>query len=195
MWASQQNSSQLSNKKQQKQEKVSLAVSFRPENFIPGLVIGFIFGMLLDLSKPGKNYVKKKNFLPRKPQEQVSVSSDGDQDLKLVLVVRQDLKMGSGKIASQCAHAATGMYAELMQSDRHLLRKWEQCGQPKIVVTCKNQQEMNKLWEVAENTGLPTFVVADAGRTQVSAGSKTVLAIGPGPKSLVDSVTGKQRLL
>lgn len=84
MWASQQNSSQLSNKKQQKQEKVSLAVSFRPENFIPGLVIGFIFGMLLDLSKPGKNYVKKKNFLPRKPQEQVSVSSDGDQDLKLV---------------------------------------------------------------------------------------------------------------
>lgn len=54
---------------------------------------------------------------------------------------------------------------------------------------------MNKLWEVAENTGLPTFVVADAGRTQVSAGSKTVLAIGPGPKSLVDSVTGKQRLL
>lgn len=110
-------------------------------------------------------------------------------------MVRQDLKMGSGKIASQCAHAATGMYAELMQSDRHLLRKWEQCGQPKIVVTCKNQQEMNKLWEVAENTGLPTFVVADAGRTQVSAGSKTVLAIGPGPKSLVDSVTGKQRLL
>ncbi|KAL9440258.1 hypothetical protein AB3S75_019005 [Citrus x aurantiifolia] len=195
MWASQQNSSQLSNKKQQKQEKVSLAVSFRPENFIPGLVIGFIFGVLLDLSKPAKNYVKKKNFLPRKLQEQVSVSSDGDQDLKLVLVVRQDLKMGSGKIASQCAHAATGMYAELMQSDRHLLRKWEQCGQPKIVVTCKNQQEMNKLWEVAENTGLPTFVVADAGRTQVSAGSKTVLAIGPGPKYLVDSVTGKQRLL
>lgn len=26
----------------------------------------------------------------------------------------------------------------------------------------------NKLWEVAENTGLPTFVVADAGRTQVT---------------------------
>ncbi|KHN18162.1 Peptidyl-tRNA hydrolase 2, mitochondrial [Glycine soja] len=113
----------------------------------------------------------------------------------MVLVVRQDLKMKSGKIASQCAHAATGMYAELMQSDRYLLRRWEQCGQPKIVVTCRNQQEMNKLAEAAESIGLPTFVVADAGRTQVSAGSKTVLAVGPGPKSSVDSVTGRLPLL
>ncbi|XP_039052531.1 peptidyl-tRNA hydrolase 2, mitochondrial-like [Hibiscus syriacus] len=84
-----------------------------------------------------------------------------------VLVVRQDLKMKSGKITSQCAHRNTGMYAELMYSDRSLLRQWEDCGQPKIVVTCRNQQEMNKLREAAENIGLPTFVVADAGRTQV----------------------------
>ncbi|KAL6547557.1 hypothetical protein OROHE_009262 [Orobanche hederae] len=37
----------------------------------------------------------------------------------------------------------------------------------------------NKLRDAAETIGLPTFTVADAGRTQVSAGSKTVLAIGP----------------
>lgn len=53
----------------------------------------------------------------------------------------------------------------------------------------------NKLRDAAEGIGLPTFVVADAGRTQVSAGSKTVLAIGPGPKVVVDSVTGKLNLL
>ncbi|OIW21059.1 hypothetical protein TanjilG_28505 [Lupinus angustifolius] len=86
--------------------------------------------------------------------------------------------MKPGKIASQCAHAATGMYAELMQ--RSILRRWEQCGQAKIVVTCRNQQEMNNLKEAADSIGLPTFVVADAGRTQVLAGSKTVLAVGPG---------------
>ncbi|OMO86660.1 Peptidyl-tRNA hydrolase, PTH2 [Corchorus olitorius] len=91
------------------------------------------------------------------------------QTTNKVLVVRQDLKMRSGKIASQCAHAATGMYAELMQR--------------------------NKIQEAAENIGLPTFVVADAGRTQVAAGSKTVLAVGPGPKMAVDSVTGKLNLL
>ncbi|EOY29763.1 Peptidyl-tRNA hydrolase II (PTH2) family protein isoform 2 [Theobroma cacao] len=193
MWASTRNSSQPT--KLQKQERERLGVSFRPENFIPGLVLGFIFGLLLDLSKPSKTPSKKKNFLPGKLQEEDFVSTNADQYLKMVLVVRQDLKMKSGKIASQCAHAATGMYAELMKSDRSLLRQWEDCGQPKIVVTCRNQQEMNKLREAAENIGLPTFVVADAGRTQVSAGSKTVLAIGPGPKVAVDSVTGKLNLL
>ncbi|KAG6608093.1 peptidyl-tRNA hydrolase 2, mitochondrial isoform X1 [Cucurbita pepo subsp. pepo] len=189
-------SSNSSRKKQQvKPEKEWLSVSFRPENFIPGLVIGFIAGFLLDLSKPSKGNAKKGYFLPSKYQQISPASNNGDQELKLVLVVRQDLKMGSGKIASQCAHAATGLYAQLMQSHRNLLRQWELCGQPKIVVTCKNQQEMNKLKDAAENVGLPTFVVADAGRTQVSAGSKTVLAIGPGPKEFIDAVTGKLRLL
>ncbi|XP_021606368.1 peptidyl-tRNA hydrolase 2, mitochondrial isoform X2 [Manihot esculenta] len=189
MWNSSRNPSQLSSKKQQKQEKGGLAESFRLENFIPGLIIGFIFGLLMDLTNPPKNYAKKKKALPGKPQQQSLASNNGDQELKMmenclwqVLVVRQDLKMGSGKIASQCAHAATGMYSELMQSQRSLLSRWEQRGQPKIVVTCKNQQEMNKLEEAADSIGLPTFVVADAGRTQVSAGSKTVLAIGPGGK-------------
>ncbi|XP_012446035.1 uncharacterized protein LOC105769742 [Gossypium raimondii] len=195
MWAPTRNSSQPSNKKLQKQGSALLGVSFKPENFIPGLVIGFILGLFLDLSKPTKTLSKKKNFLSGKLRELDLVSYNADQDLKMVLVVRQDLKMKAGKIASQCAHAATGIYAELMHSDRSLLREWEDCGQPKIVVTCRNQQEMNKLRDAAEGIGLPTFVVADAGRTQVSAGSKTVLAIGPGPNVVVDSVTGKLNLL
>ncbi|EFJ38213.1 hypothetical protein SELMODRAFT_73999, partial [Selaginella moellendorffii] len=97
-----------------------------------------------------------------------------------VLVVRMDLKMGGGKIASQCAHAAVGIYSDLMQSNRSLLSKWESCGQPKIVVSCKHEPEMNDLKAKAERAGLPTFTIADAGRTQVAAGSKTVLVIGPG---------------
>ncbi|GAU14241.1 hypothetical protein TSUD_308010 [Trifolium subterraneum] len=185
--------SNIKSRQQQQQQKEKgewLSGNFKLENFIPGLVIGFICGFLIDLSKPTTNNLSKKIFSSSKLQhQQHSVSSNGDQDLKMVLVVRQDLKMRTGKIASQCAHAATGMYAELTRSDRSLLRQWEQCGQPKIVVSCKNQQEMNKLMESAESIGLPTFVVADAGRTQVSAGSKTVLAVGPG-KALAKSNSG-----
>ncbi|XP_059275018.1 uncharacterized protein LOC132635820 isoform X2 [Lycium barbarum] len=192
--------SSTSHSSKKKEEKEWLGASFKPENFIPGIVIGFILGLLLDLTKPSKsstsNTLKKtSHLLSRNHPEKILASSKADEDLKMVLVVRQDLKMAQGKVASQCAHAATGMYADLMQSDRYLLRQWEQCGQPKIVVTCKNQQEMNKLKEAAENIGLPTFVVADAGRTQVASGSRTVLAVGPGSKSAVDSVTGKLRLL
>jgi PTH2 family peptidyl-tRNA hydrolase len=38
-------------------------------------------------------------------------------------------------------------------------------------------------------------VVEDAGRTQVAAGSCTVIAIGPAPESAVNTVTGALRLL
>ena len=47
----------------------------------------------------------------------------------------------------------------------------------------------------ASSLGMPTYIVCDAGRTQIAAGSQTVLAIGPAPKSLVDQVTGHLRLL
>lgn len=169
--------------------------SIKPESFLPGLAIGFLLGLLVTLPK---NFRRITNTGAKNARVNSTrpVRSDGNGDeVKMVFVVRQDLKMGAGKIASQCAHAATGTYGALIRSQKALLNKWEQCGQPKIVVTCKNQQEMNKLQAVAENIGLPTFIVADAGRTQVSAGSRTVLAIGPGTKAVVDSVTGKLRLL
>ncbi|XP_058114947.1 uncharacterized protein LOC131257951 isoform X2 [Magnolia sinica] len=188
------NPSQHSKSQQQKNQEPWFAVSIKPQNMIPGLIIGFLLGFLIDLSAPHKRNTRNNSFSNLKRQQQL-ISDGCDEELKMVLVVRQDLKMGAGKIASQCAHAATGMYSELIQSQRSLLRQWEQCGQPKIVVTCKNQQEMNKLQGAACSIGLPTFVVADAGRTQVMAGSKTVLAIGPGRKASVDSVTGKLRLL
>ncbi|XP_068643209.1 uncharacterized protein [Aristolochia californica] len=177
-------------KKRQKEE-TWLASTLKPENFIPGLIVGFLLGLFVDF--PAKSARGKS--LPNSCTQQKGVSQGGDDELKMVLVVRQDLKMGTGKIASQCAHAASGMYAELMKSQVSVLTRWEQCGQPKIVVTCKNQQEMNKLKDAAERIGLPTFIVADAGRTQVLAGSKTVLAIGPGKRASVDSITGKLRLL
>ncbi|KAL3746772.1 hypothetical protein ACJRO7_015672 [Eucalyptus globulus] len=171
---------------QQKQGEEWLGLNFRPQNYIPGLVVGFILGRVVDLTKPAKNPVRRRNLLPGKHKEVSLVSSGGEQELKM---------MGPGKVASQCAHAAMGMYAELMQSNQFLLRQWEQCGQPKIVCTCKNQQEMNHLREASESAGLPTFVVTDAGRTQVAAGSRTLLAIGPGPKASVDLITGKLCLL
>jgi len=41
---------------------------------------------------------------------------------------------------------------------------------------------------------LPFYTVHDAGRTEVAAGSATVLAIA-GPEGMVDQVTGQLRLL
>lgn len=57
---------------------------------------------------------------------------------------------------------------------------------------CVTQAE---LASKALQRGLPAYIVQDAGRTQIAAGSQTVLAIGPGPKSVIDSVTGHLSLL
>ncbi|KAL5229414.1 hypothetical protein ABZP36_028190 [Zizania latifolia] len=191
-----------------KGEEPWLAASLRPGNFLPGLAIGFLLGLLVDLSSSWRPK-SAPALAPAAPAsrgyKRTGGSSSagggtGGEELKMVLVVRQDLKMGAGKIASQCALVSnnqnlTRSAPDLQFSNRGLLRQWEQFGQAKIVLTCKNQLEMNRLKESAEHRGIPTFVVADAGRTQILAGSKTVLAVGPGRKADIDSVTGKLRLL
>lgn len=47
----------------------------------------------------------------------------------------------------------------------------------------------------AKAAGIGTYIVFDAGRTQIPAGSQTVLAIGPAPKSQIDQITGHLKLL
>eukprot|EP00899_Mesostigma_viride_P027949 jgi/Mesvir1/8339/Mv12600-RA.1 len=111
-----------------------------------------------------------------------------------ILVVRQDLKMGKGKIAAQCCHAAVGVF-EKMQQRPQLLRRWQQCGQAKVVVKCDTEAELLQLHEEARSLLLPTYVVQDAGRTQIAAGSLTVLAIGPAPVDVLNTVTSHLKLM
>lgn len=56
-----------------------------------------------------------------------------DDYFKLVLVVRNDLKMGKGKVAAQCAHAAVAAY-KLAKKHPHTLKAWENNGQTKITL-------------------------------------------------------------
>ncbi|KAM0794720.1 peptidyl-tRNA hydrolase PTH2-domain-containing protein [Usnea florida] len=128
------------------------------------------------------------------------------EECKLVLVVRTDLGMGKGKIAAQCAHAALACYKRLSTSPttsptpnrtttHPLLTRWEAAGQPKIAVQVPSLSEMQFLEAQATSLGLCARVIHDAGRTQVASGSATVLGVGPGPRSVVDRVTGGLKLL
>ncbi len=75
------------------------------------------------------------------------------------------------------------------------MSRWERFGQAKIAVQIKGQDEILALMGTARSLGVTAEVVADAGRTQIEAGSLTVLGVGPAPKSLVDKVTGGLKLL
>lgn len=56
-----------------------------------------------------------------------------NQDCKLVLVVRNDLKMGKGKIVAQCAHAAVAAY-KTAKKYPPIIKAWENSGQVKVTV-------------------------------------------------------------
>lgn len=52
-----------------------------------------------------------------------------------------------------------------------------------------------QLQAAAREQDIPCYLVTDAGRTQIAAGSRTVLAIGPWGKSRLDTLTGHLKLL
>ncbi|XP_063058143.1 peptidyl-tRNA hydrolase 2, mitochondrial-like [Engraulis encrasicolus] len=112
----------------------------------------------------------------------------------MTLVVRRDLNMGKGKVAAQCAHAAVNAYKELLKRDPNLLKRWELCGQPKVVVKADTEECLLELHRRAKESGLITSLIQDAGRTQTAPGTRTVLAVGPGPGGVVDKVTGHLKL-
>mmetsp|Transcript_22909 Transcript_22909/g.35856 ORF Transcript_22909/g.35856 Transcript_22909/m.35856 type:complete len:271 (-) Transcript_22909:101-913(-) len=116
------------------------------------------------------------------------------QSLKMVLCVRKDLKMTTGKIASQCCHAALGAYTTF-SGNPGLLQGWEAAGQPKIVVQIPSLGAMRSIQRSCQLSGIHTFEVQDAGRTQVMQGSATVLACGPASNAALDSITGRLHLL
>ena len=150
--------------------------------------------------------------------QDLSIFPDNKEECKLVLVVRNDLGMGRGidyphpssllspahpsllgKISAQCSHATLSNYISLQSSSPNspnpLLSRWSRHGQPKIVLQTSSAEELQLLQATALSMGLCANIVHDAGRTQIAAGSATVLGVGPGPKGVVDAVTGGLKLL
>ncbi|XP_012503879.1 PREDICTED: peptidyl-tRNA hydrolase 2, mitochondrial isoform X2 [Propithecus coquereli] len=115
-------------------------------------------------------------------------------EYKMILVVRTDLKMGKGKVAAQCSHAAVSAYKQVQRRNPEVLRQWEYCGQPKVVVKAPDEETLVELLTHAKMLGLIVSLIQDAGRTQIAPGSRTVLGIGPGPADLIDKVTGHLKL-
>ncbi|XP_065114679.1 peptidyl-tRNA hydrolase 2, mitochondrial [Paramisgurnus dabryanus] len=122
-----------------------------------------------------------------------SVMGDSGE-FKMILVVRTDLKMGKGKVAAQCSHAAVSGYKQVQRRNPELLKQWEYCGQPKVVVKAPDEDCLLELLTHAKAVGLPVSLIQDAGRTQIAPGSRTVLGVGPGPADLIDQVTGHLKL-
>ena len=119
-------------------------------------------------------------------------------EYKQVIVVRRDLKMGRGKAAAQVAHASCEAIFTILSSGRsdwvRWLEAWRSTGQMKVVLRADSLDELLYIKRRADESGLPTSLVRDAGRTQLEPGTITCIAIGPAPSEAIDRITGNLKL-
>ncbi len=115
--------------------------------------------------------------------------------VKQIILVREDLELSKGKLCVQVAHGSVG--AALISQKRFpsYFKKWIEEGQKKVVVTCKDIEEILSIKQTSDERFLPTYLVKDAGLTEVPPGTITTLAIGPSPSKLIDAITGSLPLL
>ncbi|KAI9558504.1 hypothetical protein GHT06_015292 [Daphnia sinensis] len=173
---------------------IQLIEDFVNPSFLAGLSCGIISSALI--YRLLANDVPTN--LPKNEDDELAYGgpiNNSGQTYKLLLVVRNDLKMGKGKIAAQCSHAAVAAYKQILHKDPEMLKWWENYGQPKIVVKVDSEEELLSIATISRSKGLLTSVVRDAGRTQIAPGSKTVLAIGPATTEAIDEVTCHLKLL
>ncbi|MBI5347340.1 MAG: peptidyl-tRNA hydrolase [Candidatus Aenigmarchaeota archaeon] len=110
---------------------------------------------------------------------------------KQVIVIRSGLKMSKGKTAVQACHACIGA-AE--KTSRIILSAWRREGQKKVVVEA-SLEAMHRLKEKADKLKIKSYMVADAGLTELAPGTITAIAIGPDKEEKINKVTGSLPLV
>ena len=111
---------------------------------------------------------------------------------KQVILVREDLNLPKGKMGAQCSHASVDA---TLKSDRKIVDLWKKGGGKKIVLKVKDEKELFKYEQMAEDNGLKTALITDAGHTVVEPGTITCLGIGPDEENKIDEVTGKLKMM
>jgi peptidyl-tRNA hydrolase, PTH2 family len=112
--------------------------------------------------------------------------------LKQAIIVRKDLKMGTGKIAAQVAHASL---AAMRKAGRRDVEEWESEGCKKVVLKVKDMGELESVLSKLRSAKIPNAVIRDAGLTQIEPGEVTCVGVGPIEESKLDAVTRELKLL
>ena len=109
---------------------------------------------------------------------------------KQVIIARSDLKMSPGKLAVQVAHGSIGAAEKTRNTKREWFDDWIKENQKKVVVKVSNEKELRELHKLAKGMDLPCDLIQDAGLTELTPGTITVLAVGPAPNDKIDKLTG-----
>lgn len=121
--------------------------------------------------------------------------SMNEEKLYLYFLVRKDLKMGKGKIATQCGHAVQELILN-PKCPKFLLEKYlNEGGCPKVCLEIDNLDQLNEIRQSCIKRGFLCYQVIDEGITQIEPDTPTVLGIGPIRKKMAKAIIGSLKLL
>ena len=121
-----------------------------------------------------------------------------DPTLRLYAIVRMDLGMDTGKIASQAGHAYLGAFLNAnsdLQKEYHA--EYPTHPGTKVCLEAKNLHHLLRAKGEAEAAGIPTYLVTDSGCPNFFGGEPTITALGLGPacKDQIKQITKRFQLM
>lgn len=121
------------------------------------------------------------------------------EDVKQVVVMRNDLNMRKGKMVAQGAHASCSFMSYKLQSGQKLTKEeeqWVNGSFAKVCVRVDSEEELLDIYQKAKDAMLTVHLITDSGRTEFNGvPTRTCLAIGPAAVGKIDKITGHLKLL
>jgi PTH2 family peptidyl-tRNA hydrolase len=106
---------------------------------------------------------------------------------KQVIVIRTDIEMKTGKKCAQACHASLAAADVARAKNTAVYNDWKKyAGQRKIVLKITSEADIQKLYNEVVHDGIPAYLIADAGLTQLEPGTITALGIGPDLSEKID---------
>jgi peptidyl-tRNA hydrolase, PTH2 family len=123
-----------------------------------------------------------------------------ENKIVMVFLVRNDIKMGKGKIAVHVGHATQYIIEECIQRKHVTYTTWKRFhNSQKMVLKVNSGKELDelhsKLVELAHKLHFPVKIVKDDQATQRSDNMTIVVGFGPIRRNEVDWVIGGLKLL
>ena len=118
-----------------------------------------------------------------------------DEEYKMVIVMRSDLKMSKGKLAAQAAHAAVNCAFAAKKKDPKGFDRWYSEGQKKVVLKVDSLERLYEIKAIVDANSITNSIITDAGRTEIAPGTVTCIGIGPSTDAILDKITGELSML
>lgn len=114
------------------------------------------------------------------PPEPPPQPEPGDE-LRIYIIVRKDVGhwISKAKFGVQCGHATLMLFVECLKLDPERAWAYANAMQPKIVMQCRDTEDLLKHYEASIKAKFFCEKVTDAGRTEFDRPTLSAIAVGP----------------